>query len=138
MHFTGETSESIGGQVFLSRLDQQLGQHDPAWGAQAPRERQALLAEFAAQAQRLGLVSERGVAAYALGASWLGSGFEQQAPLLLALLNAPMPEVRKVHGLCDWVHDQLGRTATPASGDAVIRRSFALTEPWGRQFRRPA
>jgi hypothetical protein len=132
LHFSRSTSQSIGSQLFLQRLDRRLAQQDATWRAQPPVDRQALLAVLAAQAQRLGFASERGVAAHVLAASWLGPGFEQRSLLLLALLKAPMPEVRKVHGLCEWVHDQLVPQATPASGDAVIRRSFALTEPWGR------
>lgn len=121
-----------GRSIFLRRLDDALARLDDTWAVQARDERQAFLSEAWQQADALGLHSERGVAGYALAARWLGLRFEQDVPLLMALLNAPMPEVRKLHGLSDWVHDQLGPHATAASGDAAIRHSFALTEPWGR------
>ncbi len=85
------------------------------------------------RARQLGLRTEQGVAAYVLAASWMGIGFEDSVRLLKALLGAPVPELRKVHGMSQWVHDQLGPNATPESGDNALRRSFHLTRPWGLQ-----
>ena len=84
-----------GRSVFLRRLDDALARLDRTWAVQARDERQAFLSEAWQQADALGLRSERGVAGYALAARWMGLRFEQEVPLLMALLKAPMPEVRK-------------------------------------------
>ena len=53
-------------------------------------------------------------------------------PLALSTASfAPVPELRKVHGMSNWVHDQLGPHATQQSGDDTLRNSFMLTKPWG-------
>lgn len=132
MIFGAEAVARAGRNIFLERLNSALWRVDKTWAAQAEDERQAFLQAAWAQADTLGFRTERGVAGYALAARWMGLAFEQDVPLLMTLLKAPMPEPRKLHGLSDWVHDQLGAQATPASGDAAIRRSFGLTEAWGR------
>lgn len=123
---------AMGRSAFLRRLDDGLKRSDTVWAEVPADERREFLEAAWARADELGLRSERGVAAYALAAWWRGLGFERDVPLLLALLAAPLPEVRKIHGMNEWVHDQLRPDATPESGDAAIRRSFAVTEPWGR------
>ena len=61
----------------------------------------------------------------------MGVGFEEASPLLQKLLSTSVPEVRKTHAMSEWVRDQLGATSTPQSGDEALRKSFALTAPWG-------
>lgn len=122
----------IGEAVFLTRVDAALLAQVAGWGDDPPAERRAFLQGCLAQAHSLELTSEQSVVSYALGACWLGIGFESASPLLLQLLAAPLPELRRCHGMNEWVADQLHRDATPDSGDDAIRRSFALTEPWGR------
>lgn len=130
--FSEAQSQALGDQAFLTRLDAGLRQYDARFAAWPTAARLAFLTQALSRARELTLVSERGVAAYALGARWMALGFEQASPLLLTLLRLPMPEARKIHALCEWVQDQLDPAATPASGEATLRRSFALTEPWGR------
>jgi hypothetical protein len=121
----------IGGNVFRERLQASLARADADFRALPPADQKEFVALAHDHARGLGFRTEQGVAAYALGASWMGIGFEEPVPLLMVLLRAPVPEVRKVHGMSDWVHDQLGPRATPESGDAALRRSFVLTTPWG-------
>lgn len=132
--FDEQQADQLSLDLFVRRVDAVLCREDAVWSAQTPEERRAFVRESLrrARARGLGLVSERGVAAYTLAARWMGPEFEQRSSLLMALLDAQLPEVRRVHGLGEWVHDQLGPQATPASGDAAIRRSFAMTEAWGR------
>lgn len=132
LSFTADQTNALGDQVFLNRLDDALRPYDARFAALPAAARLDFLTRALTRARALTLVSERGVAAYALGARWLGLGFEEASPLLMKLLRLPMPETRKIHALCEWVEDQLSPDATPASGDAALRRSFALTEPWGR------
>ena len=117
---------------FFGKADRALAARVPEWAQSGLAERREFVERCLARAAGYGMASEQSVMAYALAALWMGLGFEDESPLLKQLLRAPAPELRKAHGLSEWVADQLGPVATPASGDAAIRRSFALTEPWGR------
>lgn len=123
----------IGCDLFRERLRQSLAGADAEFRGLPVADQKEFVELSHEHARSLGFRTEQGVAAYALGALWRGLGFEQAVPLLMALLRAPLPEVRKVHGLSDWVHDQLDPLATPLSGDLALRRSYVLTKPWGRQ-----
>lgn len=131
MQFSLDQVARIGGDVFRERLRKSLARNDAEFRA-LPQADQAEFVELAHEhARRIGFRTEQGVAAYALGALWMGLGFEEPVRLLRALLQARIPEARKVHGMSEWVHDQLGPHATAASGDDALRRSFQLTKPWG-------
>lgn len=119
-------------RLFIDKADRALVVRVPEWAASPVDERRDFISMCLERSARHGLRSEQSVMAYALGALWLGLAFEEESPLLLQLLAAPVPELRKSHGLSEWVSDQLGAAASPASGDAAIRTSFALTMPWGR------
>ena len=124
---------TVGGGVFRERLRQSLARADSGFRALPQTEQSEFVELSHDHARRLGFRTEQGVAAYALGALWIGIGFEEPVRLLNVLLQAAIPEVRKVHGMSDWVHDQLGPHATPESGDDALRKSFQLTKPWGLQ-----
>ena len=123
--------QDLGARAFRERLRASLARNDVDFAAMPPAAQHEFVAASHEQAQRLGLRSEQAVAAYALGALWLGVGFEESSPLLEKLLSTSVPEVRKVHAMSEWVRDQLGANSTPQSGDEALRRSFALTAPWG-------
>jgi hypothetical protein len=131
MQFSLDQITRIGGEVFRERLRKSLARADAGFRALSESDQKEFIELSHERARGLGFRTEQGVAAYALGALWMGLAFEEPARLLMALLQARIPEVRKVHGLCEWVHDQLGPQATPASGDNALRRSFQLTRPWG-------
>ena len=124
--------ERVERKRFIDKADAALAARIPEWAASPPADRRHFIELCLERGARYGLLSEQSVMAYALGAVWLGMGFEEESPLLMQLLRAPMPEIRKSHGLSDWVGDQIGPHTTPESGDAAIRRSFMLTTPWGR------
>ena len=132
MQFSGRQLGEINDDVLLSRLRRSLARADVDFAAMTPEAQQEFLGAAVPQARALGLRTEQGVAGYVLGALWLGVGFETASPLLSRLLAARVPEARKTHAMGEWVHDRLGPNPTDASGDAALRRSFALTEPWGR------
>jgi hypothetical protein len=123
----------VGGEVFRERLRKSLARADTEFGTLPEPDQKEFIELSHEHARSLGFRTEQGVAAYALGALWMGIGFEEPVTLLMVLLRARIPEVRKVHGLSDWVHDQLGPHATPESGDDALRRSFQRTKPWGLQ-----
>ena len=132
--FTPTQMAARGENAFIRRLDSALlARRVPGWGDGAAEERDAWLREAVARARLRGFTSEQGVVSYVLGAAFMDIGFEDRSPLLLQLLAAPLPELRRSHGMNDWVADQLRPGATPDSGDAAIRRSFAATEAWGRR-----
>ena len=128
---TADQMEHMGSRTFRERLRASLARNDIDFAAMPSSTQDEFVVACHEQAQRLGLRGESAVAAYALGALWLGVGFEEASPLLKKLLDTSVPEVRKVHAMSEWVRDHLGATSTPQSGDAAIRRSFALTAPWG-------
>lgn len=121
----------MGDALFKDRLRLSLARNDVDFAAMAPQAQREFVAAAHEGAHAAGLRTEQGVAGYALGALWLGVGFEEGSRRLQSLLRAGLPEARKVHAMSEWVHDQLGRDATPQSGDAALRRSFVLTAPWG-------
>ncbi|MFG6462505.1 hypothetical protein ACG04Q_13080 [Roseateles sp. DXS20W] len=133
LNLRDDQMQRLGEAGFSRRLAESLARHDTDFAAMAADAQQAFVAAAIAQARQVGFRTEQGIAGYALGALWLGVGFEQAQPLLLRVLQGPLPEVRRVHALGEWVHDQLGPAATPASGEAALRRSFELTQPWGLQ-----
>ena len=128
---SAEQMQRIGNDVFRGRLRSSLARNDKDFAAMPYDDRQTFVIDCHEQATRLGLLTEQGVAAYAIGALWLGLDFEMASPLLQSLLQTSIPEARKVHAMSDWVHHQLGPSATPQSGDAALRRSFGQTVNWG-------
>ena len=128
---SAEQMQRIGNDVFRGRLRSSLAGNDKDFAAMSPEAQKSFVIASHEQASRLGLRTEQGVAAYALGGLWLGVGFETSSPLLQRLLQTPIPEARKVHAMGDWVHDQLGPGSTPQTGDAALRRSFGQTVNWG-------
>lgn len=132
LKFSAAQMNAMGESMFRERADQALRARVPGWADEPRAEREAFLQDCLERARAHRLTSEQGIISYALGAWWLGSGFEHASALLLQMLAAPLPELRRCQGMNDWVADQLHRDATPDSGDDAIRRSFALTEPWGR------
>lgn len=123
----------VGGEVFRERLRKSLARADAQFSTLPESDQKEFIDLGHEHARGLGFRTEQGIAAYALGALWMGIGFEEPVRLLMVLLRARLPEVRKVHGLSEWVHDQLGPRATPDSGDHALRKSFHLTRPWGLQ-----
>lgn len=131
MQFSLDQVARIGGEVFRERLRKSLARNDAQFRTMPEADQREFVGLAHEHARRIGFRTEHGVAAYALGALWMGLGFEEPVRLLMVLLQAPIPEARKVHGMSEWVHDQLGPNATSASGDDALRRSFHLTKPWG-------
>jgi hypothetical protein len=121
----------MGDQAFRERLRASLARNDVDFAAMPTGAQREFVTASHEHARLLELRGEQAVAAYALGALWLGVGFEETSPLLQKLLSTSVPEVRKTHAMSEWVRDHLGATSTPDSGDAAIRKSFALTAPWG-------
>jgi hypothetical protein len=98
----------------------------------APQEREEFLRDAMATAKGYDLVTERGIAAYALAAWWLDIGFEAKSPLLTALLKTRLPEFRKVHAMNAWVQCYLGEPHDVGQADDALRQAFHMTEAWGR------
>ena len=131
LRFSAAQFEELGRLQFLRKADAALCTRIPEWAHSQPEGRRKYLGMCLQHSARYGLRSQRSALAYAFSAIWHGLMFEESSPLLLRLLNSPLPEARKAHAMLDWVDDQLDRHASCASGDAAIRRSLELTSPWG-------
>jgi hypothetical protein len=128
---SSEQLGQMGNRAFRERLRLSLARNDSDYSAMPATAQHEFVVASHEHARLLGLHGESAIAAYALGALWLGVGFEDGSALLQRLLGTSVPEVRKVHAMSEWVRDQLGATSTPGSGDTALRKSFALTAPWG-------
>lgn len=117
---------------FVSRLDNAFCRELSGFANVAAEERLDFLRDTMAAANSYGLVTERGIAAYALAAWWLDVGFEAPSQLLTALLKTRLPEFRKVHAMNAWVHAYLGKPHDVALADDKLRQAFPDTEAWGR------
>ena len=133
LRFSAEQFAQLGRLQYLRKADHVLANNIPAWARSDHPGRREFAGMCLDRSARYGLRSEQSVLLYTCCAVWLGQMFEEVSPLLLLLLNSPLPELRKTHAMCDWVRDQLRPGATPVSGDAAIRRSLRLTTAWGRR-----
>ena len=133
LRFSAEQFAQLGRLQFLRKADHVLANNIPVWAQSDYPGRREFAEMCLDRSARYGLRSEQSVLLYTLCAVWLGQMFEEASPLLMRLLNSPLPELRKSHAMCDWVRDQLRPNASPVTGDAAIRRSLELTTPWGRR-----
>lgn len=131
MQISSAQVAKIGDAIFQERLEASLRRHVTGFAALPHEIRGLFVSESTRQARSLGLTTEQAVAGYALGAAWLGVGFEEQSPLLCQLFATPVPLLRKLDAMNAWLTDRLGQTPSVASGDLAIRRSFASTTAWG-------
>lgn len=131
IQISGNQMERMGDHAFRDRLRASLARNDVDFAAMPPAAQREFSTASHEHARLLELHGEQAVAAYALGALWLGVGFEEASPVLQKLLGTSLPEGRKTHAMSEWIQDQLRATSTPQSGDGAIRKSFALTAPWG-------
>lgn len=133
LRFSEAQVAQFGRFQFLRKADVALCARIPEWARSQPDGRDEFIGMCLDRSARYGLRSERSVLAYTFTAIWRGQMFEKSSPLLLRLLNSPLPEARKTHAMLAWHDDQFDHYASQASGDAAIRRSLELTIPWGRR-----
>lgn len=131
LHFSRSQLNQIADAQFRARLDAAMRRTVPEYAGASPalRDEFVLLALDCAGAARL--VTEQGIAAYALGAWYIEPEFEHRSRLLLALLKTTLPEFRKVHAMNEWLHAVIGNPSDVESADMALRKSFDATRAWG-------
>ena len=77
-----------------------------------------------------GLLTEQGVAAYALGVWWLGENFEERSSSLLALLRGDFPEVRKVYAMNEWIGALISSPDDIATADEALKQGYDRSCAW--------
>lgn len=130
-----QVSEKQIRQVAQAMLTQKLGgamrRALPEFDELSPQSRAGFLDACQRAAAARGLLTEQGIAAYALAAWFLEPGFEAKSPYLMALLDSGFPEVRKVHAMNEWLHVLLGEPGNPAAADEALKAAFYRTGAWG-------
>lgn len=132
LKLTEEQLALYGKMGFIEKLDESLSRQYPEFSKLPDEERIDFLVSSLAAAEQVGLTTEQGVASYALAAHWLGVGFESRSKHLLALLHSPLPEIRKIVAMNEWVHTILGSPDDIDSADEAMKQAFFKTEAWGR------
>lgn len=117
--------------MFLEKLDRSLCRGINEFSALNVDERNEFIVTCLFVAESKGLVTEQGVASYALVAWWLGIGFEEKSKHLLSLLKSKFPEVRKVYAMNEWAHVMIGDPDNLAAADEQLKQSFYRTKSWG-------
>jgi len=118
--------------AFLEKLDATFLRDLEDYNEINVEERHEFLVAATELAERKGLKSEQGIASYALALWYLDLDFEEKSNELESLLVGPFPEVRKIHGMNQWVEAVIGDPDNIAAADEALKRSLNLTEPWGR------
>jgi hypothetical protein len=116
---------------FVQKLDAAFTRDVPGFGDADEEGRINFLVTCLLAADVKGLKTEQGVASYALGAWWLGVGFEQKSRYLEALLMSSFPELRRVYAMNEWVHTILGEPENISSADEDLKNAFYRTSAWG-------
>lgn len=118
--------------MFIEKVDAAFVSDVPGYADVDKPARKDFIVESMAAAERIGLTTEQGIASYALAVWWLGLDFETMSEELETLLRSDLPEVRKVHGMNEWVHAALGTPDNLAAADEKLKEALKLTEPWGK------
>lgn len=131
MKISGDQMELIGWTAFLERLKRALLRDAKGFSSLSSDSQDDFLVDCLFRAQATGLITERGIASYALAAWWLDIGFEQQSRNLMALLHSAYPEVRKVYAMNEWAQAMIGDPGDAAMADQQLIQGFHRTQAWG-------
>jgi hypothetical protein len=117
--------------MFTRKLAGAMERAVPAFAQLSTESRAEFLDACQGAATARGLLTEQGIAAYALAAWFLEPGFEEKSQYLVALLDSDFPEARKVHAMNEWVHVLLGEPGNLAAADEALKSAFYRTGAWG-------
>jgi hypothetical protein len=118
--------------AFLAKLDAAFSSDLQDYVLIDQAERHQFLSLAMAMAGRRGLLTEQGIASFALALWYLGADFEQISGELQSLLAGSLPEVRKVHAMNKWVETLIGDPENIAAADKALLQALKLSEHWGR------
>lgn len=125
-------AELMGQAMFIEKLDHAFCRDIPEFGELDADARADFLVACLRAANAMGLVTEQGVASYALAAWWLEIGFEDKSRYLKALFASGYPEVRKVYAMNEWAHAVIGAPDNMEAADEKLKQAFYRTQAWGR------
>lgn len=123
--------ELIANSRFIEKLDAAFRRDVPGFSDMDDEGRYGFLFGCLHSAREKHLLTEQGVASYALAVWWLGAVFEEKSRYLQSLLASGFPEVRKVYAMNAWVSAVIGAPEDIASADEKLRQGFYLTSAWG-------
>ncbi|UPU34823.1 hypothetical protein M1B72_15385 [Geomonas paludis] len=126
-----EQMNEVARAEFIERLDAALMRDLSDYYKIGRDQRREFLAAAVELAENKGFKSEQGMASYVLALWYLDIDFEEKSTALETLLVSPLPEVRRVHALNQWVETVLGDPDNIAAADEALTKSLQLTEPWG-------
>ncbi len=131
MEIRSEKIDELARAAFIEKLDAAFARDLQDYIGLDRYDRYAFLSLATALAETKGLVTEQGIASYALALWYLGVDFEEKSGELESLLASHYPEVRKVHAMNQWVEAVIGDPDDIAAADQAMKRALNLTEPWG-------
>ncbi|QWV94610.1 hypothetical protein KP004_05350 [Geomonas oryzisoli] len=126
-----EQMNEVARAEFLERLDAALMRDLSDYYRIERDQRREFLAGAIELAESKGFRSEQGMASYVLALWYLDIDFEDKSSELETLLASSLPEVRRIHGMNQWVEALLGDPDNIAAADDALKKSLQLTEPWG-------
>jgi hypothetical protein len=126
-----DQSQCLGKILLVEKMDAQFSRNVPEFSMLAKDDRDLFLVTSMKAAEARGLITEQGVASYALAAWWLGVGFEEKSTRLVPLFESAYPEVRKVYAMNEWVHAMIGDPNNVTSADEHLKQAFFKTRNWG-------
>ncbi|GAW67096.1 hypothetical protein GPEL0_01r2749 [Geoanaerobacter pelophilus] len=132
MGIRSDKIDELARAAFLAKLDAAFSRDLQDYVLIDQSERHQFLYLAMAMAGARGLVTEQGIASYALALWYLGADFEEKSDELQALLAGSLPEVRKVHAMNKWVETLIGDPENTASADKVLLQALKLSAPWAR------
>ncbi|UFS71705.1 hypothetical protein LPW11_05805 [Geomonas sp. RF6] len=127
-----QQQEQLARAMFIQKMQAAFSRDIPGFADLAEQDRKEFLDESMSAAEAIGLITEQGMASYALAVWWLGPDFETVSEELQALLGSSYPETRKVHAMNEWVHEMIGNPDDIAAADRKLKEAFGRTEAWGR------
>uniref|UniRef100_C6E3L4 Uncharacterized protein n=1 Tax=Geobacter sp. (strain M21) TaxID=443144 RepID=C6E3L4_GEOSM len=132
MDIRSEKIDELARAAFLAKLDAAFSRDLQDYVLIDQAERRQFLTLAMAMAGARGLVTEQGVASYALALWYVGVDFEDKSVELQALLAGTLPEVRKIHAMNKWVETVIGDPENIAAADKALFQALKLSEPWDR------
>jgi len=118
--------------MIAGKLDATFSRDVPGFAELTDADRAEFIEQSVEAAQLKGLMTEQGIASYALAVWWLGLNFEEASEALKALLDSNYPEVRKVHAMNEWVHAAIGDPDDIPAADSKINEALKVTDAWGK------
>lgn len=117
--------------MFVAKLGAEFCKNIPDFSGLEPETRHDFLMGCLSAAKANGLLTEQGVASYALGKWWLGESFEEKSRYLRSLFMSNFPETRKVYAMNEWISAVIGEPENMASADEKLKQGFYRTGAWG-------